>query len=293
MPTTLPIREPDEAIRTSLADAHFPSLAGAVAHLTGDTAVLRAGRPVYDFFGDGQGGFSPERKAEIAEAAFAALTSLRDKGAAAFAAVPQTLVREILNFVGGGDIPDRYVPFLFEQLGVDSRDTLADAADIPESSRHAFHALIVGAGMSGVLAAIHLSKAGIPFTIVDKNSDVGGTWFENAYPGCRVDNPNHMYSYSFAPNHDWPHHYSTQDALLAYFRGMADRYGVRAQVRFNTEVLECVYDEKWRMWTSRVLEADGSEALIGIPPPEAMAGAIAAGRVIFPCYVGREQPGGR
>src|SRR5207244_7961540 len=51
-------------------------------------------------------------------------------------------------------------------------------------------------------------------------------------------------------------------ALLAYFRGMADRYGVRAQVRFNTEVLECVYDEKWCMWTSRVLEADGSEALI-------------------------------
>ena len=54
---------------------------------------------------------------ESTEAAFAALTSLRDKGAAAFAAVPQTLVREILNFVGA-DIPDRYVPFLFEQLGV-------------------------------------------------------------------------------------------------------------------------------------------------------------------------------
>jgi 4-hydroxyacetophenone monooxygenase len=261
MRTTLPIRESDEAIRAAIAAAHFPSLAGAVAHLTRDAAVLRAGRPVYDFFGDGQGGFSPERKAQIAEAAFAALTTLREKGTEAFPAAPQALIRKILDFVGGADIPDRYVSFLLEQLGICCTNTSA-AADIPESKRSAFHVLIVGAGMSGILAAIHLSKAGIPFTIVDKNSDVGGTWFENAYPGCRVDNPNHMYSYSFAPNHDWPHHYSTQDALLAYFRGVADTYGVRAQVRFNTEVLECVYDEHRRVWMSRARHADGPEEMI-------------------------------
>jgi len=97
---------------------------------------------------------------------------------------------------------------------------------------------------------------------VDKNADVGGTWFENAYPGCRVDNPNHMYSYSFAPNHDWPHHYSTRDALLAYFRGVADKHGVLARVHFKTEVLKCVYDESRHAWISRVRRPDGSESLI-------------------------------
>jgi 4-hydroxyacetophenone monooxygenase len=124
------------------------------------------------------------------------------------------------------------------------------------------HVLIVGAGMSGILAAIHLRKAGIPFTIVEKNPDVGGTWFENTYPGCRVDNPNHMYSYSFAPNHDWPHHYSTRDALLAYFRDVADKNGVRELVRFNTEVVECAYDEHRHRWVSRLRTSDGSITLI-------------------------------
>ena len=68
--------------------------------------------------------------------------------------------------------------------------------------------LVIGAGMSGLLTGIRLKQAGIDFTIIEKNADVGGTWLENTYPGCRVDNPNHMYSYSFEPNHDWPQHFS-------------------------------------------------------------------------------------
>ncbi|HEX3430670.1 MAG TPA: NAD(P)/FAD-dependent oxidoreductase [Rhizomicrobium sp.] len=256
------IRDDDAAIRAAIADAHFPSLAGAIAHLTGNADVLRAGRPVYDFFGDGQGGFSAQRKAQIADAALAVLRTLRDGGPDAFAAAPVLSTHDIMNFVGGADIPARYVPFLREQLGVESADPITVAMDAPELRRRGFHVLIVGAGMSGILAAIHLTKAGISFTIVDKNADVGGTWFENDYPGCRVDNPNHMYSYSFAPNHDWPHHYSTQDALLAYFREVADRYGVREKVRFNTEILECAYDENRRVWVSRARASDGGEALI-------------------------------
>jgi hypothetical protein len=90
-----------------------------------------------------------------------------------------------------------------------------------------FSVLIIGAGMSGLLAAIRLKQAGIPYIIVDKNSEVGGTWYENTYPGCRVDNPNHLYCYSFEPIYDWPQHYSTQDALHAYFRRVAEKYGIR------------------------------------------------------------------
>src|SRR5690606_39384816 len=74
-------------------------------------------------------------------------------------------------------------------------------------------ALPICAGMSGLLAGYRLKQAGIDFVIVEKNDDVGGTWYENTYPGCRVDNPNHNYSYSFAQRHDWPYHYSTQPVL--------------------------------------------------------------------------------
>ena len=88
--------------------------------------------------------------------------------------------------------------------------------------------VVIGAGMSGLLAGIRLQQAGIPFTIVEKNADVGGTWFENSYPDCRVDNPSHLYSYSFEPNHEWPNHFSPQPVLLAYFQDVADKHGLRA-----------------------------------------------------------------
>ena len=92
-----------------------------------------------------------------------------------------------------------------------------DSESLPESAKKDFRVLIVGAGMSGMLAAIRLKQADIAFTVVDKNTDVGGTWMVNTYPGCRVDNPNHMYSYSFEPNHDWPYHFSTQPLVVEIF----------------------------------------------------------------------------
>ena len=91
--------------------------------------------------------------------------------------------------------------------------------------------------MSGLLTAYRLAQAGIDFVVLEKNPDVGGTWFENQYPGCRVDNPNHNYSYSFAQRHDWPLHFSTQDVLLDYFRDCADEFGVHDRIRFGTEVV--------------------------------------------------------
>ena len=95
---------------------------------------------------------------------------------------------------------------------------------------------VVGAGMSGILAAIRLEEAGISYTVVEKNADVGGTWCENSYPGCRVDTPNHLYSYSFESNHAWPQHYSTQGVLLDYFRSSARDHGVLDKIRCDVFV---------------------------------------------------------
>src|SRR3546814_1267705 len=66
-------------------------------------------------------------------------------------------------------------------------------------------------------ASIQLSELGIPFTVVEKNAAVGGTWLENSYPGCRVDVANQFYSYSFERNPDWSEHYCGQPELRAYF----------------------------------------------------------------------------
>ena len=111
--------------------------------------------------------------------------------------------------------------------------------------------------MSGMLAAIRLQAGGHAFTIVEKNADVGGTWLENTYPGCRVDNPNHIYSYSFEPNHDWPQHFSTQPVLLAYFRRVADKYGLRKHIRFETEVSRPCSTRRARCGRRSVRDKDG------------------------------------
>ena len=98
--------------------------------------------------------------------------------------------------------------------------------------------------MSGLLAAIRLEQAGIPYVVLEKNDGVGGTWLENSYPGCRVDVANHFYCYSFEPNHDWPEFFSQRDELREYFERCADRYGVRERIRFGTEVLAARWDER-------------------------------------------------
>ncbi len=80
--------------------------------------------------------------------------------------------------------------------------------------------VVIGCGQSGLLAGIRLQEAGIPFTIIEKNPDVGGTWFENSYPGCRVDVGNHFYCYSFEPSDHWTEYFAQQPEIQSYFTGV-------------------------------------------------------------------------
>ena len=82
-----------------------------------------------------------------------------------------------------------------------------------QSAREAFPVVVIGCGQSGLLAGIRLQEAGIPFTIVEKNAGVGGTWWENSYPGARVDVGNHFYCYSFEPSDDWTEYFARQPEL--------------------------------------------------------------------------------
>src|SRR5690606_27266523 len=125
-----------------------------------------------------------------------------------------------------------------------------------------FTVVVIGAGMSGILAGIRLKQADVPFVIIEKNPDVGGTWFENTYPGARVDVSNAFYSYSFAQKADWPTHFSTQDVLLDYFRECAAEFGIRDHIRFNTEVESLAWDEDAQSWELQARTADGGREAI-------------------------------
>ena len=119
----------------------------------------------------------------------------------------------------------------------------------PKATTSTLHVVIIGAGASGLCAAIQLGKQGIPYTIFEKNAEVGGTWYENRYPGCAVDTPNHFYQFSFEPNNNWPNYFSQRDAIQAYLEHCADKYDVRQHIRFNTEVSSAIFDEATQTWT--------------------------------------------
>jgi cation diffusion facilitator CzcD-associated flavoprotein CzcO len=110
---------------------------------------------------------------------------------------------------------------------------------------------VIGAGMSGLLMGIRLREAGIrDFTLYEKTADVGGTWRENRYPGLSCDVPSHLYSYSFEPNPEWTHRYSFGPEIHAYFQKVADKYDLRARIRFETEITEARRaDGCWRLRT--------------------------------------------
>ena len=258
------ITEDDETIRAALEDAHIPSLMLALVHLTGDAELLRGDiKPQMSFLGDPQGGITSEQQAEIRKLALDALRAYRDSGGQLPPPPTAENVREMLDFIVAQEVSGDYVEFLMEELSLRGEDPYAQPAifETTTEARADFKVLIIGAGMSGLLAGVRLKEAGIPFVIVEKNDDVGGTWYENRYPGCRVDSPNHVYSYSFRPQ-DWPQHFSNRDALYGYFASTADEYGLRPHIRFETEVQAARFDEQNGRWRVEVALPSGGTDVI-------------------------------
>jgi 4-hydroxyacetophenone monooxygenase len=237
--SALPITEDDAAIREALESASIPTLMMSLIHLTGDAGLLDGPiRPGRAIMGDVQAGLSDEQKAEVRKQALEVLRAYRDGGCKLPPPPSPDTIRRMLSFMVGETVPDEYVPMFLEEMELDGEDVRAlDWSAVPEARKRAFHVLVIGAGMSGVLAAIRLEEAGIAYTVVEKNPTVGGTWYENRYPGCRVDVANHFYCYSFEPSHDWSEFFSRRDEIQAYFERTADRHAVRENIRFETEVV--------------------------------------------------------
>ena len=247
----------DEEIARALEHAHLPSLVNALIHLTGDRSLLETDiQPRPMMVGTEPSQSSDDLEQGIRERALHVITQARTAGFESHE-VDQDLVLEMMNFIAGVELSDEYIPYLLQELDIAPKPP---TSPIDSPNRQNFHVLIIGAGMSGLLAAIKMQQLGVQFTIIEKNEDVGGTWFENRYPGCRVDSPNHVYSYSFKPN-DWPQHFSDQKTLLRYFQDTADEFDLREHIRFRCEVKSMRFNADERLWSVQLETPDGFEIL--------------------------------
>ena len=252
-----PVRLTDAERRLLLegvAQANIPTLIPVLVQLTGETKWLeppyapRRGRGLDD---NDTGGLPGHIGNEIKAAARGAISKWLDGAPVALPRPDDAMLARMLSISMGERAPAEYGEIIAADMGMASHRIGKTIVAPPD-----FHIVIVGAGVSGICAAIKLRECGISCEIFEKSNDFGGTWWENRYPGAGVDTPNHIYSFSFARN-DWSRYFALQGDLLEYFRGVAERYGLRECTRFNTIVRRATWDETSKRWQVELRLPDG------------------------------------
>ncbi|MFN0025706.1 MAG: flavin-containing monooxygenase [Acidimicrobiales bacterium] len=166
------------------------------------------------------------------------------------------VLQAAMNLAVGAEVPATYRDYVREQTGIGPVTPLQ-----PLHAPDGYHVLIIGAGVTGVLAARTLDELGLhSYTIVDKNPEPGGTWWVNQYPGCRVDTPSLLYSYTFDQDPGWPEHFSRQPELLKYVKRTAEQANIGDRMRCSTEVAAMRWDGERTQWHVELRSAGGESS---------------------------------
>lgn len=254
----LPITD-HETLRGALAVADAPTLLMVLVHHGRDEALLeRFARYVGSPYNPAIEPLPAAMRTELEEGVFALLTR---SPPAEDQPLPAALMRRMMEVNVGEPVTDEFVPLLLEQMGFEKAKPLKAKPD-RAAPPPGFKVLVIGAGLTGLLAGIKLEEAGYDYQIIEKNGDVGGTWLENTYPGVAVDTPSHFYSYSFELNPDWTHYIPLGHEVQAYLRRVADKYDLRRNILFNTRVEGCVFDEAAGTWTVTLDGSDGRRSVV-------------------------------
>lgn len=257
--------EPDVALdadelRDALAEANVPCLIGVLYQLTGDARWLAEPyriTPTMGFESHDDGGLPAERVEEIRSAAFTAITDWSAGAPVAHPAPDGAELVTLMSAVMGEPVTEKYVPLAAEQLGFapfvpdDVTDRCADTG---------FSVIVVGAGFSGLAAAVHLKQAGIPFRVLERNDHVGGTWYEANYPGARVDVPNDLYSYSFF-HREWSQNFAEPDEIRQYIDDVIAHFELAPHIETGVSVDGAEWDADGSEWVVKINSGNGSETV--------------------------------
>lgn len=245
----------EQVLVDAIAVANIPTLLMVLVQLTGETHWLEAPyRPKRQtgMSDNDSGGLLPDHQQEVREAALEAIQAWQSGRPVALPHPDYDLLVRMLGVAMDENVPTEYGEFTAAQMGL-VKFLDHEPYGLPED----FKVLIIGAGVSGLCAAINLQMAGINFEVCERNATVGGVWLENRYPGAGVDTPNHLYSFSFAP-YDWEQYFCLRDELWSYLEHVCDQFDVRRHIRFETSVEQIEYLADRQVWRATLRQADGT-----------------------------------
>ena len=172
----------------------------------------------------------------------------------------EALILKMMRACLGENVAPEYAPLMREEMGFVPREVRWNKRPSDEALAKQ-HVLIVGAGVCSIALGVALGRLGIPYTIVEKNDELGGTWYINRYPGCGVDTPNHSYSYSFGSRNEWTRYFCQREELLDYLKKVAAEYGIRQHLRLNTRLTSSRWDQTREHWISTLKTKAGEETV--------------------------------
>jgi len=242
-------------LEPALRIANVPTLACLLVQLTGDRHWIEGKfvpvrtRGLDD---NEDGGLPIDVQDELRAAALEAILDWKAGKPPVLEAPSDALLCQIMGVSLGEEIPLEYAPMIRNELHLRS-STTEQAATAPKG----FSALIIGAGISGLCAAVEFRKAGIPYVILERNHRPGGVWLENRYPGAACDVPSHLYSFSFAP-YEWSRYFAGSREIQAYLEKLAADQCVLPNIRFDREVVEARFIESDALWEVEAKRSDGA-----------------------------------
>ncbi|MFV8836383.1 flavin-containing monooxygenase [Aquisalimonas sp. APHAB1-3] len=248
-----------EKFRRAVAGANIPTLLLMLVQMTGDFGWLE---PPYcpgrarGLDDNDSGGLPQPVQDTIRTAALEAILAWRNGRPLALPEPDEAAIVHMLGVATGEAVPPTYGAMVAADLRTGVQDEPPVRPSVPPPAD--FRVVVIGAGISGLCASYYLQQAGIEHVILEKNDNVGGTWYENRYPGAGVDTPNHLYSFSFAKR-DWERYFALRGEIEAYLEQVAADFGINERTRFGCTVLATEYDETSRQWLTRYTDAEGGE----------------------------------
>ena len=256
----LPMADTPE-LRSALQEANIHTLLMVYVHLTGDERMLDVfGNYITPPYSTPAATLPEEYQSELRDKLLRVLTT---PGAARDEEPSDALYQRMMSVGVGEEVADEFVPLVFDQCGfklpTPRKELTGRAPPRPD-----FKVLVIGAGLTGLAASVKLEEAGYDHVVIEKNPEVGGTWWENRYPGVGVDTPSHFYSYSFEITPEWNQYHPHGADMQKYMLHVADKYKLRDKIRFETTVTKLVYDDAAAMWDVTVRKADGGKEVIRV-----------------------------